>query len=198
MNTNNLKRFAQAARLKLLDQIGAKLEKVLTTDSAELREKANQIKQLQEAINKSNKQQVIDTVAYTWFNRLVALRFMDVNGYEPIGIKVVSPASNATLPELLQEAKAGNIPQELPVNHQRIYQILDGTIPSANAQNEAYRELLVGSCNHLHTVFPFLFERINDYSELLLPDDLISSFSIIEDIKQGMLPEDCQEVEILG
>lgn len=109
MNTNNLKRFAQAARLKLLDQIGAKLEKVLTTDSAELREKANQIQQLQEAINKSNKQQVIDTVAYTWFNRLVALRFMDVNGYEPIGIKVVSPAANATLPELLQEAKAGNI-----------------------------------------------------------------------------------------
>ena len=107
MNTNNLKRFAQAARLKLLDQIGAKLEKVLTSDSAELREKANQIKQLQEAINKSNKQQVIDTVAYTWFNRLVALRFMDVNGYEPIGIKVVSPANNATLPELLQEAKAG-------------------------------------------------------------------------------------------
>ncbi|WP_417214265.1 BREX-1 system adenine-specific DNA-methyltransferase PglX [Bizionia sp.] len=198
MNTNNLKRFAQAARLKLLDQIGAKLEKVLTTDSAELREKANQIKQLQEAINKSNKQQVIDTVAYTWFNRLVALRFMDVNGYEPIGIKVVSPASKATLPELLQEAKDGNIPQELPVNHQRIYQILDGSIPSANAQNEAYREVLVGACNHLHTVFPFLFERINDYSELLLPDDLISSFSIIEDIKQGMLPEDCQEVEILG
>lgn len=198
MNTNQLKRFAQAARLKLLDQIGAKLEKVLTTDSAELREKANQIQQLQEAINKSSKQQVIDTVAYTWFNRLVALRFMDVNGYEPIGIKVVSPASNATLPELLQEAKDGNIPQELPVNHQRIYQILDGSIPSANAQNEAYRELLVGACNHLHTVFPFLFERINDYSELLLPDDLISSFSIIEDIKQGMLPEDCQEVEILG
>lgn len=198
MNTNNLKRFAQAARLKLLDQIGAKLEKVLTTDSAELREKANQIKQLQEAINKSSKQQVIDTVAYTWFNRFVALRFMDVNGYEPIGIKVVSPTTNATLPELLQEAKAGNIPQELPVNHQRIYQILDGTIPSSNAQNEAYRELLVGACNQLHTVFPFLFERINDYSELLLPDDLISEFSIVEDIKKGMPPEDCEEVEILG
>ena len=198
MNTNNLKRFAQTARLKLLDQIGAKLEKVLTTDSAELREKANQIKQLQEAINKSSKQQVIDTVAYTWFNRFVALRFMDVNGYEPIGIKVVSPASNATLPELLQEAKAGNMPQELPVNHQRIYQILDGTIPSSNAQNEAYRELLVGACNHLHTVFPFLFERINDYSELLLPDDLISEFSIVEDIKNGMPPEDCEEVEIIG
>jgi hypothetical protein len=198
MNTNQLKRFAQAARLKLIDQIGAKLEKVLTSDSTELREKASEIKQLQEAINSSSKQQVVDTVAYTWFNRFVALRFMDVNGYEPINIKVVSPLENATLPELLQEAKAGNIPQELPVNHQRIYQILDGTIPSSNAQNEAYRELLVGACNHLHTIFPFLFERINDYSELLLPDDLISEFSIVEDIKNGMPREDSKEVEILG
>jgi type II restriction/modification system DNA methylase subunit YeeA len=198
MNTNHLKRFAQAARIKLLNQIGAKLEKVMTTDSAELREKASQIKQLQEAINQSSKAQVIDTVAYTWFNRLVALRFMDVNGYEPIGIKVVSPAANATLPELLQEAKAGNIPKELPVNHQRIFDLLDGKIPATNAQNEAYRELLVGACNQLHSIFPFLFEKIKDYSELLLPDDLLSEFSIIEDIKNGMPPEDCEEVEILG
>ncbi len=198
MNTNQLKRFAQQARIKLLDQIGAKLEKVLSTDSAELREKAGHIQKLQEAINQTNKAQVIDTVAYTWFNRLVALRFMDVNNYQPIAIQVVSPANNATLPELLQEAKAGNIPDELPVNHQRIYDLLSGKLPSSNPQNEAYRELLVGACNHLHSIFPFLFERINDYAELLLPDDLLSEFSIIEDIKKGMSIEDCQEVEILG
>lgn len=198
MNTNQLKRFAQQARIKLIDQIGAKLEKVLTTDSAELREKAGHIQKLQEAINQTNKAQVIDTVAYTWFNRLVALRFMDVNSYEPIAIKVVSPFENATLPELLQEAKAGNIPQELPVNHQRIYDLFSGKIPSSNPQNEAYRELLVGACNHLNSIFPFLFERINDYAELLLPDDLLSEFSVIEDIKKGMQAEDCHEVEILG
>lgn len=198
MNTNQLKRFAQQARIKLLDQIGAKLEKVLSTDSAELREKAGHIQKLQEAINQTNKAQIIDTVAYTWFNRLVALRFMDVNNYEPIAIQVVSPTNNTTLPELLQEAKAGNIPEELPVNHQRIYDLLSGKIPSSNPQNEAYRELLVGACNHLHSIFPFLFERINDYAELLLPDDLLSEFSIIEDIKKGMQAEDCQEVEILG
>src|SRR5690554_1555932 len=154
MNTNQLKRFAQDARIKLINQISAKLELVLTTDSAELREKAGQIKKLQEAINASSKDQVIDKVAYTWFNRFMALRFMDVNGYQPIGIQVVSPKAGYTLPELLDEAKQGHIPEELNLKRQHIYDLLDGKLPSSNAQNEAYKELLIGACNHLHTVFP--------------------------------------------
>ncbi|THV60831.1 BREX-1 system adenine-specific DNA-methyltransferase PglX [Flagellimonas alvinocaridis] len=198
MNTNRLKHFAQEARVKLLDQIGAKLEKVLTSDSAELREKAGHLQKLQEAINKTSKEQVIDTVAYTWFNRFAALRFMDVNGYEPLGIPVVSPIEGGTLPALLQEAKQGAIPEELPVMHQSVYDVLDGKIPSADAQNEAYRALLVGACNHLNKMLPFLFERINDYAELLLPDDLTSQFSILQDVRDGMPKEDCKEVEILG
>jgi len=198
MNTNQLKRFAQDARIKLIDQIGAKLEKVLTTDSIELREKAGHLQKLQQAINKTSKADVIDTVAYTWFNRFVALRFMDVNGYQPIGTSIVSPLEGGTLPAILQEAKQGAIPEELPVQQQHVYDVLDGTIPSTDAQNEAYADLLVGACNHLSETLPFLFEKIDDYSELLLPDDLLSSFSIIEDIKVGMQPEDCKEVEILG
>jgi hypothetical protein len=198
MNTNQLKRFAQDARIKLIDQIGAKLEKVLTSDSVALREKAGHLKKLQEAINKTSKSEVIDTVAYTWFNRFVALRFMDVNGYEPIGISVVSPMEGGTLPIILQEAKQGNIPEELPVQQQRIYDLLDGKIPSADAQNEAYAALLVGACNHLSKILPFLFEKIDDYAELLLPDDLISQFSILQDVRDGMTNEDCAEVEIIG
>lgn len=198
MNTNQLKRFAQEARKKLINQIAAKLELVLTSDSAELREKISQIKKLQEAINSSSKAQVIDKVAYTWFNRFMALRFMDVNGYQPINIQVVSPKAGYTLPELLDEAKQGNIPEELNVKRQHIYDVLDGNIKSSNAQNEAYKELLIGACNHLHTVFPFLFEKINDYTELLLPEDLTSEFSILQDVRDGMTAEDCQEVEIIG
>jgi len=198
MNTNQLKRFAQEARIKLIDQIGAKLEKVLTSDSVALREKAGHLKKLQEAINKTSKTDVIDTVAYTWFNRFVALRFMDVNGYEPIGVSVVSPMQGGTLPAILQEAKQGNIPEELPVQHQRIYDLLDGKIPSTDAQNEGYAALLVGACNHLSKTLPFLFEKIDDYAELLLPDDLISQFSIIQDVRNGMTAEDCVEVEIIG
>ncbi|MBT7465701.1 MAG: BREX-1 system adenine-specific DNA-methyltransferase PglX [Bacteroidetes bacterium] len=198
MNTNNLKRFAQQARRKLLEQIAAKLEQVLLTDSAELREKAGALRKLQEEINHTSKEQVIDKVAYTWFNRLMALRFMDANDYQPLGVRIITPKDGYTLPEILDEAKQGQIPDELPVKPQHIYNLLDGKIPSTNAQNEAYKELLIGACNHLNKVFPFLFERLNDYAELLLPDDLTSEFSIVQDMREGMTQEDCLQVEIIG
>ncbi|MBL7471374.1 BREX-1 system adenine-specific DNA-methyltransferase PglX [Robertkochia sediminum] len=198
MNTNQLKRFAQETRKKLLQQVTAKLERVLQTDSAELRERAEALRQLKEAIAAQGKQAVADKVAYTWFNRLVALRFMDANAYQPIGVSVISPKEGYTLPELLDEAKQGHVPEELEVDKDRLYNLLDGKVPGADPQNEAFRLLLIAACNQLHQVFPFLFERINDYTELLLPDDLISEFSVIQDIRDGMTTEDCQEVEVLG
>jgi hypothetical protein len=198
MNTNALKKFAQEARRKLLEQVGAKLEYVLNTDTPELREKADQVQKLKEVIQKTSKEQIIDKVTYTWFNRFMALRFMDANDYQPLGIRVLTPKDGFTLPELLDEAKQGHIPEELSVKNQRIYDLLDGKIPSSNAQNEAYKDLLIGACNHLNKVLPFLFERINDYTELLLPDDLTSELSIIQDIRDGMSIEDCAEVEVIG
>lgn len=198
MNTNALKKFAQEARRKLLEQVGAKLEYVLTTDTPELREKTDQVQKLREAIQKTSKELIIDKVTYTWFNRFMALRFMDANDYQPIGVRVLTPKDGYTLPELLDEAKQGHIPEELSVKNQRIFDLLDGKIPSSNAQNEAYKDLLIGACNHLNKVFPFLFERINDYTELLLPDDLTSELSIIQDIRDGMSIEDCAEVEVIG
>ncbi len=198
MNTNNLKKFAQDARRKLFTQVGARLEFVLTTDSAQLREKTDQIKRLREELNRTPREQLIEKVAYIWFNRLMALRFMDANDYQPLGIRIITPKEGYTIPELLEEAKRGNIPDELPVKKQRIYDLLDNGLPSTNPQNEAYKELLIGACNHLHSILPFLFEKINDYTELLLPDDLTSEFSIVVDILKGMLVEDCKEVEIIG
>lgn len=198
MNTNAFKKFAQEARRKLLEQVAAKLEYVLNTDTPELREKADQVQKLKKAIQDSSKQQIIDKVTYTWFNRFMALRFMDANDYQPIGIRVLTPKDGFTLPELLDEAKKGHIPEELSVKKQKIYDLLDGKIPSSNAQNEAYKDLLIGACNHLNKVLPFLFERINDYTELLLPDDLTSELSIIQDIRDGMSIENCAEVEVIG
>lgn len=198
MNTNHLKKFAQEARRKLLEQVGAKLTFVLTTDSAVLREKTEQLKQLRQELGRTTKEQLIEKVAYTWFNRLMALRFMDVNDYQPLGIRIITPKDGYTIPEVLDEAKRGNIPKELKVNRQKIYDLLDNKIPSTNPQNEAYKELLIAACNHLNTTFPFLFEKINDYTELLLPDDLTSDFSIVKDVKDGMLIEDCANVEIIG
>jgi type II restriction/modification system DNA methylase subunit YeeA len=198
MNTNQLKKFAQQARKKLLEQIGAKLEFVLNNDTPELREKSSQIKLLKDAISKSSKSQLIDKVAYTWFNRFMALRFMDVNDYQPLGIKIITPKEGYTLPEILDDAKQGHISDELNVNRPRIFDLIDGKIPSSNGQNEVFQELLVGACNHLNKVLPFLFERINDYTELLLPDDLLSELSIIKDIRDGMSVENCTEVEVIG
>jgi len=102
MNTNTLKKFAQEARKKLVAQIGAKMDYVLNTDSVELREKEPQVNRLKEEIAKSSKIQVIDKVAYTWFNRLMALRFMDVNDFQPLGVRVISPKDGFTTPELLE------------------------------------------------------------------------------------------------
>ncbi|MDB4717024.1 BREX-1 system adenine-specific DNA-methyltransferase PglX [Flavobacteriaceae bacterium] len=198
MNTNQLKKFAQEARRKLIDQVASRLNYVLNTDSAELREKSAAISNLREALKNVTKEQLIDKVAYTWFNRFVALRFMDVNDYQPNGVRVVSTLEEFTTPEILDEAKRGHIHDEIQVDRRKIGDLLDGRIPSSNAQNEVYKLLLTGVCNHLHKTFPFLFERIDDYTELLLPDDLTSEFSIIQDIRNGMSKEDCEEVEIIG
>ena len=198
MNTNALKKFAQETRRKLMQQVAAKLEFVLTADTPELRENADQVRKLKEELQKTTKEQLIDKVAYTWFNRFMALRFMDANDYQPLGIRVISPLLNQTSPEILNQAKQGDISTELKVDNKKVMDILDGRINSSNPQNEAFKVLLIGACNHLSSVLPFLFERINDYTELLLPDDLTSEFSVVSEIVKGMSEEDCKEVEIIG
>jgi type II restriction/modification system DNA methylase subunit YeeA len=199
MNTNQLKRFAQETRTRLLQQVGAKMDFVLSQDTSQLRGRSDTLQKLNEEIRRHGKEAVIDKVAYTWFNRLVALRFMDVNGYQPIGMSVVSPATpDHVSPQILTEAHSGNIPEELKVNKVQLFDILDGRQPSNNPDNDVYRMLLVAVCNNLSHLFPFLFERIEDYTELLLPDDLTSPFSIVTDIVKGMADEDCREVEIIG
>ncbi len=198
MNTAQLKRFAQAARRKLMEQVGAKLDFVLSSDSPELREKYRQTEELRKELQRTGKAEVIEKVAYTWFNRLVALRYMDVNDYQPSGIRVITPANGYTQPQAITEAKQGNIPEEWRLDREKVFNLLDGRIPASNPQNEAFRMMLVAACNHLNTVFPFLFEKIDDYSELLLPDDLTSPFSILHDVTEGMAAEDCQAIEVIG
>jgi hypothetical protein len=200
MNTAQLKKFAQGARLKLLEQVGAKLNFVLTHDTAELRGKAEIVKKLKEELAKIGQKALIDKVAYTWFNRLIALRFMDANGYQPLGISIISPSglTNSVSPQILEEIHSGNFPNELKINRNEIIDILDGRVNSNNPDNDVYKQLLVAACNQLSASLPFLFERIDDYTELLLPDDLTSPFSIIRDVVEGMSMDDCSEVEIIG
>jgi type II restriction/modification system DNA methylase subunit YeeA len=198
MNTAHLKKFAQEARVKLIEQVGARLDYVLNADTAELRESSHQLQQLRKELNATTREQLIDKVAYTWFNRLMALRYMDANDYQPLGIRIITPIDGYFNPEILDEAKRGNIPDDLNIKREKVMDLLDGNIKSSNPQNEAYKHLLIAACNHLSGVFPFLFERISDYTELLLPDDLTSDFSIITDVRKGMLDEDCKNVEVIG
>jgi hypothetical protein len=98
----------------------------------------------------------------------------------------------------LDAAHSGNIPNDLTVDRQYILDLLDGRVSSNNPDNEVFRILLVSVCNQLHSIFPFLFEKIDNYTELLLPDDLTSPFSIVKEIVEGMADSDCAEVEIIG
>ena len=196
MNTNNLKRFAREARIKLIDQVGRKLAFVLSnTDPVFIDTNATQIQSLKNKIQTQGKEQVIDTVAYTWFNRLMALRFMDANGYT--SPKVVTPVVGKS-PEILQNALSGQIDENLKINRQRLNDLLDGKLVIADAQTEAFKMLLIASCNQWHTAMTFMFERISDYTELLLPDDLLSENSIITEIRNGMTDDDCGQEELIG
>ena len=198
MNTNKLKKFAQATRNKLLEQVSSRLEFVLNNDTPELREKAAILRTLRDQLGLHGRQQMVDKVAYTWFNRFVALRYLDIHEYQPLGIMALTALPGQLSPQLLQEAMAGNIPAELHIDRQKVMSYLDGKITSKNAENDAYRLLLIAACNHLNKIFPFLFEKIDDYTELLMPDDLTSEFSILHDVQEGMDADDCREVECIG
>jgi hypothetical protein len=121
---------------------------------------------------------------------------MDANHYTPVG--VVSPAAGFTQPEILQEAKQGVIDADLPVDRQRVADLLGGRLPARDAQQEAYRLLLVASCNRLHGAMPYLFEPIADYTELLLPDDLLSEASILHAVRETLSEAVCQDEEVIG
>jgi len=198
METAKLKKFAQFARRSLMEQVASKLKLVLAENSAARRERAEAIKKLEEAIKNHGKEQVIERVAYIWFNRFSALRFMDVNRYTRIS--VVSPAEGQFQPEILAEAKMGHVDDEMVHDkvRQQIFDLLNGKSPSRDPQGEAYRLLVVAACNYWNKAMPFLFERIDDYTELLMPDDLLSGSSILANTREAMTPDACVDVEVIG
>ena len=198
MDTSKLKKFAQNARTTLLEQVASKLALVLKPESAARREVPATVNQLEKALKELGKTALIDQVAYTWFNRFCALRFMDVNGYNRVG--VLSPTEGQLQPEILAEAKAGVIDYELVASRTRekVFGLLNGSIQSPDSQTEAYRLLIVSVCNAHYAVMPFLFERIQDFTELLMPNDLLSSNSILAYIREVMTEESCQDVEVIG
>ena len=198
METAKLKRFAQFARRTLRDQVAAKLILVLAEGSAARRQNVASVQALEEQLKLHSEDHLIERVAYTWFNRFCALRFMDVNRYNSVG--VLSPERGQFQPEILAEAKMGHIDTEMvpESTRQQIAALLDGKSPSSEPQAEAYRLLVVAVCNFWNTAMPFLFERIADYTELLMPDDLLSGISMVTMTREAMTPDVCQDVEVIG
>lgn len=205
VNTAALKTFAPAMRRQLLEAVGRKLDLLLNSQTPDtLSTYAKQIAELREQ-EAENREQLLERVAYTWFNRLCALRYLDARGWHPFGCKVLMPAAEGeTQPELLKLMRAGSLPAEMKplTNEVRLHELLDGQVPpaisGADPQGEVYRELVLASSRSYHQLLPELFEGLDDASELLLPDDLLSEGSIAGGFRSAISDADCEDVEIIG
>ena len=135
-------------------------------------------------------EQTMDEVAYTWFNRFAALRYMEIHDYLDHGWRVLS-SRDGGLPEILRHASEVSLPG-LNAGRAREMQL------AGNQDNELYKLLLVAQCNELSSVMPFLFERIDDETELLLPENLLRTDSIVAKLVESVPEEDWQEIEVIG
>jgi hypothetical protein len=148
--------------------------------------------QLIERIRKDGFEQTMEAVAYTWFNRFAALRYMELHDYLGHGHRALSSSAGG-LPEILTHAT--DLSNDLPgLNAAKVTELK----LAGNRDGELYRMLLVAQCNALSRAMPFLFERIDDDSELLLPDNLLRSDSVIAKLVAEISEEDWAEVEIIG
>lgn len=207
MDTAPLKAFATSARTELIREVTARIMAVLSQGSPERVERPNAVAALERAIaavggGDMGKAHVADKVAYTWFNRIIALRFMDANGYTGIG--VVSPAADQVgQPEVLAAAKRGLLDTAVVKtgNAATIAGLLNGTRqprPGVDAQAEAYALLLTDYCRHWNAAMPFMFEREGDYTELLIPANLLADDSVLNRSVAVLTEEVCQDVEVIG
>jgi len=205
METAPLKSYATWARTELIKEVSARIATVLAPGSTERVEEPAAIKALETAIKAAGDEaagraKVADKVAYTWFNRIIALRFMDANGYTGIGI--VSPHRGQTSgqPEVLADAKRGVIDTAVVGKRtaETIAALLDSTRRSADPQGEAYILLLADYCRYWHRTMPFMFEQEGDYTELLIPTNLLADDSVLARSVAVLSEEVCQDVEVIG
>jgi Eco57I restriction-modification methylase len=205
METAPLKSFATWARTALIREVTARIAVVLAPASPERIEQPKAVHTLEKAVHaagggEKGRAAVADRVAYTWFNRIIALRFMDANGYTGIG--VVSPQTEveAGQPEILAEAKRGNIDAAVVGTKTRetVTGLVNGTRRSEDPQGEAYALLLAAYCRHWYRAMPFMFEREGDFTELLIPANLLADDSVLNRAVKVLTVDVCQDVEVIG
>jgi hypothetical protein len=208
METAPLKAFSTSARTELIREVTARITAVLAPGAPERVESPTTVAGLEKAVaagggGDEGKAHVADKVAYTWFNRIIALRFMDANGYTGIG--VVSPATDQIgQPEVLAAAKRGQIDKEVVSNDHNMATVaglLNGTRqprPGVDAQAEAYSLLLTAYCRFWHKAMPFMFERQGDFTELLIPANLLAGDSVLSRSVEVLSQDVCKDVEVIG
>ncbi|MEN5018179.1 BREX-1 system adenine-specific DNA-methyltransferase PglX [Erwinia sp. Eh17-17] len=215
MNTNNIKKYAPQARnqfreavIQKLTTLGISIDKkgaLQIVDADILGETVrygqfdypkSTLTRRDRLVKRAHEQGfdvLVEHCAYTWFNRLCAIRYMEIQGYLDHGLRVLSHPDSPTgfevldhVPEvaeaLLPEKKAQLIEMKL----------------SGNQDEALYRELLLAQCHALHRAMPFLFEAVDDEAELLLPDNLTRTDSILRDLVDNIPEDDWQEVEVIG
>jgi hypothetical protein len=203
MNTAALKSFAPAVRRQLMEAVTQKLDFVLSARTPDyLTTFARQVGELRN-LAQSDRPGLVERVAYTWFNRFAALRYLDAKGWHPFRVRVLTPANpEETQPEILKLARISSLPEELRPHVKaglaRLKDLFDGRIPSADPQGEVYRHLVLAACHFYHVLLPDLFERLDDETELLLPDDLLTEQSVVQGFRTEITDSDCAEVEVLG
>ncbi len=209
MNTSNIKKYAPQARndfiaamRKQAAKYGITADRILPAEQkGDLLLIGDQVfplsvmkprDKLIKRIQTSNFEQTIDYIAYSWFNRLCAIRYMECKGLLDHGRRVLSSADgSAGLPQILEECLDIDLPG---LDASRVAELkLDG-----NKDEELYRELLLAQCHALNQVMPLLFEQVSDESELLLPDNLTKTDSLIRDLVSGIPEEDWSDVQIIG
>lgn len=204
MEKNAIKKFAVWARTELLARVaqraaryGIEKDNMIDANADSIngvllsQDEKKQRRALIRQINEKGYDQVVEEVAYTWFNRFIALRFMEVNGYLPSHIRVFTNENNEFRPEILSEAINLDF---AGLDMQKVYQLQD-----ENKTEELYRYLLIVQCNELNSALPKMFQRLNDYTELLLPDNLLRDGSVLEQMV-SLIPEDDwkDQVQIIG
>ena len=209
MDKNAIKKFAIWARRELIERVSqrAAIYGITAEDCGDPEAESvngkllsasekNQRKILINSIKEKGFEPVIEEVAYTWFNRFAALRFMEVNGYLPSHIRVFTNEAGEFKPQILTEA----IHLDLDgLNKDKVYEL-----ENDNKTEELFKYLLVVQCNALNSILPGMFQRIDDYTELLLPDNLLREGSVIEKlVVQGTsdsIPESdwTDQVQIIG
>ncbi|MCK9331227.1 MAG: BREX-1 system adenine-specific DNA-methyltransferase PglX, partial [Candidatus Cloacimonetes bacterium] len=198
MNRNKIETFAKMARIQLQEQISSKIDQIQSGANSLVQiENPVAVKSLNCLLAEKGQKKLVEECAYIWFNRLCALRFMDAHRYNPTF--VVTPKEGRMLPEILSDAMAGVIDESVnPKDRIRIDDLLSGALESSNAQSEIYRILLVSKCNDLSKCLPGLFEKIEDYTDILLPDDLLSTDSIVMKMLSALDDENCESIEVIG